>query len=412
MGRTPPPPAPTTGEGGRGPRHEAPAAAGASPPPAPPSAAALVVARLSAVAIPARAVASGPAAQVAAALEHLTVGGGGGAPSRGSVLIVPSHLEYVASCPYSLALGHPLPFVRRLAAQAYAMSTHAIVSADGDASLFASTASEGGVLALLATITDAGGQDAKYWFELLQHQSGLLPHLDAALALRVQAVEEGLDEPDSPSRTPQSILNRARALLHISAIQRALASRGGSPLPADLLRRTLLRQSASFTGAGGQEPKADVMDFEAMLASAGWARVSRSACGYPFAPRPNAPGVLPLTDVNYLVRSYLALVGDVADDDPLWTVAQHLFEHEVLFVCPAGKPSLDELVEASWHPPGGGVGGPLRLGRPTVPGYSSCDPIFMAKHCHRLITDARFAIGMSTRFCCSPVLCGPLLGSI
>lgn len=146
-----------------------------------------------------------------------------------------------------------------------------------------------------------------------------------------------------------------------------MAARGGPQLPGHLLRRVLLRQMASFDGSGGKPAKADVNDLRAMIDAAGWPLETRASSGYGatgFPERVDETGEVPRVCVNYLVRAYEDVVGELADDDPVWTVAKHLHEHSVLFVPPKdGGPTLAQRVHESWHPTDGSPGGPLRLGR-------------------------------------------------
>jgi len=285
--------------------------------------------------------------------------------------VLPGHLTYVSLLTRGQALELDDPRVRKLSTEAHDAHTFAFASEDGTESLLAATATEAELLALLGTTARATGLPATEWFELLAgSESPLLPHVDAALRLAREQVEKGLGAPGSPKRAPKSIADRAKALLHIAAIQRALAARGGSPLPANLLRRALLAQTLSYTGEGGRAPKPSSMDFDALVTSAGWARLTESTCGYPFPERAPGEGHVPLVDVNYLIRSYIEVVGrdNVAADDAIWTVAHHLYEHDVLFVPDAKGVTLDERVRESWHPTvPGATPGPLRLYPAAVP---------------------------------------------
>ena len=347
------------------------------------------------VSISRTAAAGGPEAQVSEALSRLPGGAEAGerGPRRGDIVALQQHMEYVVRHPYLSAVARG-GRVKDLAVAAFSRGTYALASQHCDVSFLATDATGDDVRRLLATAVAPGTVDE--WFTALQPPSVLLPQMEEALALGEDAIRRGMAEPGAPQRSPMSIAVRARTLLHIMALQRALSSSGGPAVPADVMRRTLLRHTLSFTGSGAGPPKACVMDFEAMIASAGWPRLSRATCGFPFPSRVVPQGHLPLADVNALVLEYLELVGPIPDDDAMWTVAAHLYEHDVQWVAPASGPSLDELVRRSWHPTDGSTPGPLRLGKPAVVGARHAEALevvegFLDSGPIRLLTEAEVA---------------------
>ena len=350
----------------------------------PPSTAYAVVHRLLRCSIPRTDAARGPAAQVAYALSRLPGGSNANVTpiSRGAVVeLQRGHLDHAVFLPYHSAVGRGGAF-KALALEAFERSTFALTSKGGDVHLLAADAAEESVLRLLATATP----EPEYWFAALQKDSPLLPHLEEAMAVGEESIRVGMNMAGAPDRSLLSISVRARTLLHIAAIQRGLAAGSGAVLPLDLLRQSLLKQMKSFNGSGAGPPKADAMDFEAMIESAGWERLTKSNCGYPFAVREVPAGHLPLTNVQYLVDEYLRIVGDVSEDDAIWTVANHLYRHDMLFVDPEGKKgadalSLQERVRQSWHPTDPGVTpGPLRLAPPRARGPRHEEDLAELKH--------------------------------
>ena len=109
--------------------------------------------------------------------------------------------------------------------------------------------------------------------------------------------------------------------------------RDGFPPTSEADLRRLVNEHLLWAqGSTQRDAKPHPYDFERMLREAGVKLKRRADTQYPFPKRVVPPGHLPLLDVGELARMCVALLGleDASDSlHPLWTVLDHLYEHDV-----------------------------------------------------------------------------------
>jgi hypothetical protein len=269
--------------------------------------------------------------------------------------------------------------------------------------------------------TAAGGAAPALWDALSREEDAgdfLLPHVREAVLAAEADVAVGLAEPDAKPRSPENILRRSLQIVYVRALEASLADAAGTPLAAAAWQAAI---SAAHTELGGEAraEKPKPCDYGALADAAGWARGTRDDSErrglYPYRPRPSVDGHLAVVDVAGLLRSLVSARGGMPDnDDPIWTILDHLYAHEPTFVAPAvdgrepkidGGAALEARIRAS--------AGPLRLGKAPA----AVDPRVMAQ------LEANASVGVlrelsaaeinDKRFCAvispvKPVFKGPL----
>ena len=325
-----------------------------------------ICASLRRAAVHAAAAVAGPGSHTALALAKLELGPDDTRltytyANKGAVLMLQPGLEYVAVRGFDAARA--ARDTRDAALAARALGTFAIAYSHRGVAIYepASTAimRPESLRALLARAVGPGAVD-EWWASLATSSDVLLPHVRAALSLAEEEVASeaagNAARGEAAQRSTHSIQVRARQLLHINALTRAIELGGQSPLPAHDLRRLASRQLLYLMGAMQPDAKPLSADFAGMVDAAGWKRVTKAESLYPWA-REQAPvGHVPHVNVKYLYDAVVEHLGPLPDDDALWTVFRHLFLHDVEF-----SPDLEAAVDESFAT----TGGPLRLGHPS-----------------------------------------------
>ena len=152
----------------------------------------------------------------------------------------------------------------------------------------------------------------------------------------------GLMEEGAVARTPESVALRARTITHVQTLARQLGAATGGPLPDNVLRHLLLRQHLFVAGDTAGSDKCEASDYAGMCAAAGWPHITKAKSSYPFPRAPQAEGSMPLVNVKFLCDELQRLRGPLHEEDPLWTVFEHLWEHDIQLQVPEEGPSLEE----------------------------------------------------------------------
>ena len=327
----------------------------------------VVVARLWNVAFPPS---PSPVARLTAALAHADHE----APpffartQRGTVLRLARDLASVDFLSYAVARADPA--LREISQSAFHAQTFAIVAVDGArvAHVLAATVTPTDLHAVVATAV--GAPAATRWWQWLavpeQRRARILPHVQAALAEQEATIAAGAAEPDAKLRTPENLLWRSRQLLFVKSLEETMATTGvPQTVTAAAFRESVSRAHVDISGHP-RDVKPSPSDYAALAESCGWERVTKAQSSWPFL-RPAPTGELEIVDVNGLMRELeSARGGAIADDDPVWTIFEHLYAHQPAFVTPADGVlqgadnrftglSLEQRVAANG-------GKPLRLG--------------------------------------------------
>ena len=146
---------------------------------------------------------------------------------------------------------------------------------------------------------------------------------DIARTVSQREAEQG----QAKTRTEDNLEQRAAAFL--LAARQLQELRGAQPgtLPGVLHRRLVSKQTAQMLFPGGKE-KPLWWQLEELAEGAGWERLTRQNCGYPWPYAPPKPGRLAYINPNALVEEYEREVGGVLDDRSIiFTIAHHAAAH-------------------------------------------------------------------------------------
>jgi hypothetical protein len=155
------------------------------------------------------------------------------------------------------------------------------------------------------------------------------------------------------ARSPESCHRRAKSQMVTGELVRQLGAADAPALPGCLFRRMAARAAITAVTPDAPPPKPSWCDLEGLVQRAGWARVTRQTCGYPWPHAVHPPGspLLQQINANALVEAYVAETGGVDNAHVIWTVGQHVAGHT-----PALEPHLEAAINAALA-----GGQPLRL---------------------------------------------------
>jgi len=262
------------------------------------------------------------------------------------------------------------PALRALSRSAAERQTFALAAISGKHVVYTmakdATASE-----LQRVITAAVGLQAerRVWASLAdttQAHERLLPLFRAALAEQELIIARGTEEPDAKHRSPENLLWRARQLLYVNAVTDALERGSGPTQTSAALREAVSRGHVDIAGYA-RDAKPPPSNYAGLAANCGWAPITKQQSSWPFMRSEPVPGHMQMVNVNGLMRALEGARGeDLADDDPIWTVLEHLHAHHPAFITPTAadlKPSEVHLAGISFQARVAQSSGPLRLGK-------------------------------------------------
>ena len=148
-------------------------------------------------------------------------------------------------------------------------------------------------------------------------------------ARRIALEEEAAGQ--AGARSERSLELRAAGIMMAVAMQRELLAGSGAGAPGALHKRAVGKAISQLLSEGAEPPKPLHWDVEAIVAKAGWRRVTRQECGFDaWDPRPEAAsGELRMVCARRLGLAYLEAVGPggVRDDCAIWTVLNECRGH-------------------------------------------------------------------------------------